>query len=137
MLVVNKHNAFQAIRWLKNGDHPDDAIEVIVPEDGIPFDSEGQIVRRFNHPFVKGTDRCPECDTILHSHGWIDFGLVGLENTTVCPGDWIIYRGDEGYRVLNDNDFKDLYVTISIDGYDPGLALDKLLADGKTKIRLY
>lgn len=127
MQVVNKNNVLHAVRWFRNGDHPDDR----------NIGHEGAIVRYFNHPFVRGNDKCPECDTAMQSHGWIDFGLVGLENTTVCPGDWIIYSGDQGFACVNNNDFKKLYLKVIVDDYDPGKALDTLLGDGKTKVPLY
>lgn len=81
----------EATQWFKNGDHPQDNCEVIVPasygEPGEPFLSEGEVVRYFRHPEVSGSHSCPHCGKTMHDHGWIDTVQGGHD---VCPGDWII-----------------------------------------------
>jgi hypothetical protein len=77
-----------AIRWLKNGDHPKDNCEIFLdPISRDPIQGEGHIVRYFRHPNVQGTKICDQCGFLMHQHGWIDT-LEG--DHTVCVGDWII-----------------------------------------------
>jgi len=75
----------KATRWFKNGDHPLDNSCPISPED--PNLSEGEIVRYFRHPEVRGKSICGNCENRMNDHGWIDT-LEG--GHIVCPGDWII-----------------------------------------------
>jgi len=75
----------EATQWFQNGDHPKDACETI--DTGMPFLTEGKIVRYFRRPDVDGEERCATCGHRMHNHGWIDT-LEG--GHTVCPGDWII-----------------------------------------------
>ena len=76
-----------AHQWFKNGDHPgDDAVPVVL-SNGVQFDSEGKVVRRFRHPQMSGHDLCEVCREKYHEHGWIDTLEMGHR---VCPGDWII-----------------------------------------------
>lgn len=91
----------EAVRWFKNGDHPEDACETFTGSDGNPFTSEGKTVRYYRHPAIPGTDYCRGvdrsgapigCGRMFHDHGWIDT-LEG--GHTVCPGDWII-KGVKG-----------------------------------------
>lgn len=87
-----------AVRWFKNGDHPDDYSSErpyiengdIMMKPGSFFkerDWEGGVVRYFRHPDVPGRTQCPNCGRIMHEHGWIDTSEGGH---TVCPGDWVI-----------------------------------------------
>lgn len=76
-----------AARWFRNGDHPEDACEILVSPQGDSFLSEGQVVRYFRHPEVPGTTYCKHCSIDMHQHGWIDT-LEG--GHIVCPGDWVI-----------------------------------------------
>lgn len=78
-----------ATQWFKNGDHPQDAIEMISVGHGKydPFPSEGKVVRYFCHPVVSGKKACEHCKQEMQIHGWIDT-LEG--GHIVCPGDWII-----------------------------------------------
>ena len=92
-----------ATQWFKNGDHPDDGVEVF-PERNTPgmpstFSPlytgeyagqrlEGKVVRYFRRPNVDGERLCDHCGTIrLHDHGWIDTNDGGH---IVCPGDFVI-----------------------------------------------
>jgi hypothetical protein len=97
----------EASQWFKNGDHPDDyakpfldqkfgSCEVVTysPEYQRQNDWSGQVVQRYRHPNVDGTNVCPHCNHTMHNHGWIDT-LEGGHN--VCPGDWII-TGVKGER---------------------------------------
>lgn len=83
-----------ATQWHKNGDHPDDRTRVLTDEEGNPFYSEGEVVRRFRRPKPLGSTFCSLCGDIFHVHGWIDT-LEG--GHIVCPGDWII-TGVHGER---------------------------------------
>ncbi len=77
----------EATRWFENGDHPNDCTEMIMGSVGVPFQSEGKVVRYYRHPNDPGKRKCEHCGEIMHYHGWIDT-LEG--GHTVCPGDWII-----------------------------------------------
>jgi len=79
----------EAHQWFTNGDHPSD----YALEDG-GNDSEGQIVRYFRRPDVRGESLCLECGARFRVHGWIDTREDGHR---VCPGDWII-TGVQGER---------------------------------------
>ena len=82
-----------AVRWQKNGDHPDDNCLVLHAEDATlgvdSFLSEGKVVRYFRVPGLSGT--CSLCSNAWNDHGWIEPNvanhLVGLQ---VCPGDWVV-----------------------------------------------
>ena len=81
----------EAVQWMRNGDHPLDACEMIYPHTDSttqfePFLSEGKVVRRYRLP-GGGQCKCAHCGGIMHNHGWIDT-LEG--GHIVCPGDWII-----------------------------------------------
>jgi hypothetical protein len=88
----------EATRWFKNGDHPGDYTEERRGfEDGYlrsfsgqyakEHDWEGDVVRRFRRPDMRGDEACRHCGATMHIHGWIDT-LEG--GHIVCPGDWII-----------------------------------------------
>lgn len=85
-----------AHQWFKNGDHPEDNCETVVPVpgDGEPYKGEGKVVRYFRRPDVNGYTTCQKCSYIMHQHGWIDTLESGH---VVCPGDWII-TGVKGER---------------------------------------
>lgn len=98
MKVRKKPVEVDAVRWFKNGDHPEDydgSVDGI--EDGQlrTFTGrerkergwEGGVVRYFRRPDVSGADACRECGGTMHDHGWIDTREGGH---IVCPGDWII-----------------------------------------------
>lgn len=70
-----------ATQWFKNGDHPEDGIEVKGEL------SEGEVVRYYRIPDLDGQHDCDRCDAIMHEHGWIDTFEGGH---IVCPGDFII-----------------------------------------------
>lgn len=78
-----------AIRWLKNGDHPLDyeAEGDYSTEYRRRNNWEGAVVRRYRHPSCNGEHICQYCSRTMHVHGWIDT-LEG--GHVVCPGDWII-----------------------------------------------
>lgn len=89
----------EAHQWFKNGDYPEDACEMIYPDQNsttqfTPFLNEGQIVRYFRRPEPEfgGQKSCKECGQTMHVHGWVDTKEGGH---IVCPGDWII-RGIKG-----------------------------------------
>lgn len=92
-----------AVRWWRNGDHPDDYTKSIhdldgttyTPEDRRERGWEGDVVRFYRDPYVDGREVCPHCGNTMHHHGWIDSGGAGQ---IVCPGDWIITGENGGYR---------------------------------------
>jgi len=94
MKYQKKPIVIEATQWSKNGDHPEDACEMIWPTGRPGFRSEGKVVRRHRNPNINGQDACKHCGRILHDHGWIDT-LEG--GHIVCPGDWII-TGVQGER---------------------------------------
>ncbi len=65
----------EATQWWKNGDHP-------------------EVVRRFRHHAIPGSNHCRKCSDTMRHHGWIET-LEG--GHIVCPGDWII-TGVKGER---------------------------------------
>ena len=94
----------EAVRWFRNGDHPDDYLS---DQEGFGDDMnlhtftgaerktrkwEGEVVRYFRRPDIDGRRKCEKCHRTMHEHGWIDT-LEG--GHIVCPGDWII-TGVEG-----------------------------------------
>jgi hypothetical protein len=85
-----------AVQWFKNGDHPEDRLWMVVPVpgDGVPFPSEGKVVRYYRHPRFPGDTICEGCGKIMHVHGWID---SGGEGQVVCPGDYVV-TGPDGLR---------------------------------------
>ena len=100
----------EAVQWFRNGDHPEDHDHIGKgPFSQIDLEkyaeytqTEGKVVRRYNHPNVDSNSRCAnaKCGFIMYRHGWIDT-LEG--GHIVCPGDWII-KGIKGefYPVKND-----------------------------------
>ena len=102
----------EAHRWFKNGDHPGDyakdregfkdgepGVHVYTADFCREHQWEGEVVRYFRRPDVKGTDICHRlgCGRTMHDHGWID---QGGEGDVVCPGKWVV--GDHPpYLVLS------------------------------------
>ena len=77
------------VRWLRNGDHPGDALGELLddPMGGPPDERlEGKVVRFFRSPDYPG-EEVHECGHRWHDHGWLDFPDGG---ETVCPGDWVV-----------------------------------------------
>jgi len=107
----------QAIRWLRNGDHPKDYSQPDFKENSY----EGEVVRYFRHPSIDGRSLCPQCSNPTHDHGWIDQG--GGFGVTVCPGDWVLelevtesHRHEPQYIVLPHRSFILLYRPVDTDG---------------------
>jgi len=101
----------EAIKWEKQGDHPNDDCYEVTPKHGVTFMSEGKVVRRFCHPKVMSLDVCEYkgCNHTIGEHGWIDTVQGGHR---VCPGDWIITeRGSikEGYYPCKPDVFEETY----------------------------
>lgn len=102
------------VRWYRNGDHPLDYAKDIVEPDGktIIYGEgqktlgwEGQVVRRFRSPDVRGRDMCQECTYDYDEHGWLDIRPIeGFDmSTMICPGTTIRFideyiEGAEVYR---------------------------------------
>lgn len=82
----------EAHRWFQNGDHPQDNYKP-------PSIKEGELVRRYRHPYVSGNTTCSKCEYLMHDHGWIDCGEDGI---TVCPGNWVLTMKDGKYYVTTD-----------------------------------
>ena len=77
------------VRWLRNGDHPGDALGELLddPMGGPPYERlEGKVVRFFRSPDYPG-EEVHECGHRWHVHGWLDLPDGG---ETVCPGDWVV-----------------------------------------------
>jgi hypothetical protein len=72
-----------AVRWWKNGDHPDDDVD----RSGGARATEGAVVRYYRSPTLDGHVICKHCSRSMHDHGWIDTYEGGH---IVCPGDWVI-----------------------------------------------
>jgi hypothetical protein len=88
MALFRVKNPFvEAFQWFKNGDHPNDESHMIDGPDGVPFLSEGKVVRRFRRPDVPGDSVCNSCNRRASEHGFIDDGLALIP--PVCPGDYI------------------------------------------------
>jgi len=100
MKYRKKTCVIDAVKWIKNGDHPLDGNERFTngPFDGELF--EGKIVRYYRHPNTPGYAICDHCGSKMHVHGWID---TLEDGHIVCPGDWII-TGVKGefYPIKND-----------------------------------
>lgn len=93
MKFRKKPIVIDAEQWFENGDHSEDATEMIISiVDGEPFKSEGKTGRYFRHPEISGYTECKHCGKRMHVHGWIDT-LEG--GHIVCPSDWII-KGIKG-----------------------------------------
>lgn len=71
----------EAFQWFKNGDHPLDDVREITDTNGLKFQSEGKIVRRYNHPENSGNNSS-QCNNKMRDHGWVDT-LEG--GHIVCP----------------------------------------------------
>ena len=77
----------EAIRWFKNGDHPEDDTERFSSGKYKGELFEGKVVRYYRHPYIDGKSLCVQCGIRMHDHGWID---TLEDGHNVCPGDWII-----------------------------------------------
>lgn len=84
-------------RWYANGDHPRDYEKDIVEPDGktIIYGEdqrargwEGQVVRRFRNPYIRGNEMCQECTHDFDEHGWLDIPPINDfdMSTMICPG---------------------------------------------------
>ena len=100
--VVKKVDVVEAVQWFENGDHPDDACEVIPdPED--PSRSkltDGKVVGRC----VAGKS-CGRCGKAWSAHGWL--------HQAVCPGDWIVTDSKGQRTVMTPSAFMLTFVLIS------------------------
>lgn len=100
----------RAVRWWLNGDHPDDACETYVNDDGLIGKTEGKIVRRFRHPEVPGSRICESCGVYMGDHGWIEGrSCCSVDGYVVCPGDWLVDSGHSHVVVCDDAGFRANY----------------------------
>lgn len=97
----------EAHQWFKNGDHPEDNCETFDTGDG-PFQGEGKVVRYYRTPDLDGQTICPQCDIIIHNHGWID-DVINGEDYIVCPGNWILLSSYGSYFTIPHKRFTELY----------------------------
>jgi hypothetical protein len=92
MKYKRKPIVVEAVRWWKNGDHPDDdATRGGTTPNGEEW--EGLVVRYFRRPDVRDIE-CEQCGELMNSHGWIDLPGGGH---VVCPGDYVVTEA-EGKR---------------------------------------
>lgn len=122
--IYRSTDRVDAVRWFKNGDHPEDG----------PPETEGKVVRYYRHPGVKGTSGCKLCGNPMHNHGWIDTPPNGVK---VCPGDWLLMqRGGEGIRVLDPDSFRKMFAyDIHTEHRNEIRSLRRKLADQNDKLR--
>ncbi len=89
---VTGKDEVKAIQWHTNGDHPLDQsafVQLATETDGEPdiVLSEGQVVRKFRHPYVPGRSVCELCGYVMYEHGLI---VNSGEDSIVCPGDYVV-----------------------------------------------
>jgi len=101
-----------AVRWHRNGDHPDDDVMRRYEDTGGMPDSprEGAVVRYYRTPSMDGKTLCQYCDETMHMHGWIDT-LEG--GHIVCPGDWIITGIKGEFYPVKDEIFQLTYEAVN------------------------
>lgn len=110
--VLSPSRTYDAYRWFRNGDHPNDGCIEQDGNGGIDCSDhkEGLVVRYYRHPQVSGESICRRCFGRMHDHGWIDHGESGQ---TVCPGDWIVtefpLRENNKYVAYSHSDFMRLF----------------------------
>ena len=125
MKFRKKPVVIEATQWFKNGDHPQDACEMITGSDGERFLSEGKVVRYYRHPAVDGAKVCKICGKTMHFHGWIDTPEGGH---SVCPGHWVITGVKGEVYPCNPDIFETTYEPI-----EDAMAGGPLLASAKDK----
>lgn len=105
----------EAVQWFQNGDHPlDYANEAtalhngeLVTVSGAECKAngwEGQLVRYYRRPDVAGRALCGHCKKPMHAHGWIE-----QDDTTVCPGAWVLTEDSGRICVLDDAEFHECF----------------------------
>ena len=117
---INKkvnNSIVDATQWFKNGDHPLDYANPVVGfengklrtwtgEEAKCMGWEGQVVRRFRRPDVDGESICSSCHRKMNDHGWIEPRyMVGSQELSVCPGDWVVTNENGLYYLLLESDF--------------------------------
>jgi len=127
MFVIAKNPIYQAHRWFKNGDHPNDKCEMFIDDDGKPFQGEGHVIRYYRHPNVSGVGVC-ECGNTFHDHGFIDSNQCLSGTNLVCPGDWVLMNENGLYFAVSNEEFEDQFVITTVEGTD--LKRDRELPDG-------
>ena len=86
------------VQWFKNGDHPGDDVFRPFEDTGEKptMSREGKVVRYFRRPDIEGASKCPDCERMMHDHGWIDVPPDGI---AVCPGSFVVTNPDGTYTV--------------------------------------
>ncbi len=80
---TRKPEIVDATQWFKHGDHPK--------------------VHRLYDNIIFGNLSCPQCNLPRKRHGYLD------DNCIICPGDWIIIRGDNRQLTLKSKKFNETY----------------------------
>lgn len=135
--VRRLRDAVTAVRWWRNGDHPQDRVgkreidtvalldahpEMLTPDGEVgpvPNDAptyeraEGAVVRFFCHPDVSGDLECRRCARLMRDHGWIDSGRDGQ---TVCPGDFIVTTVAQDHLVAHAHVLPEDAMPVSLGG---------------------
>lgn len=120
MKFRRKSGIVDATQWFKNGDHPQDYSKdregfengelIMFSKENVKAKGwEGDVVRYFRRPDLKGTELCKHCGQIMHHHGWIDT-LEG--GHIVCPGDWVITGIKGEYYPCKPDVFIDTYEVV-------------------------
>ena len=111
--IIRKPIHLEAVRWFRNGDHPQDKVgEMLVDPltDTMYPREEGAVVRYYRHPHLRG-DHMHHCGHLYHDHGFIDNFNGGHR---ICPGDWIITDENGGHFPVTDEHFRHLYEIIDL-----------------------
>jgi len=77
----------EAVKWMKNGDHPEDDSFYTDGHTSDHWEREGKIVRYYRHPHFSGDQECAFCGNKMQDHGWIV--NENIVNKRVCPGDYV------------------------------------------------
>jgi hypothetical protein len=125
-------SVYDAHRWRKNGDHPEDRCQTYTGTDGKPFQGEGSVVRYYRRPDVPGEQKCDLCGCTMDEHGWIDQSAPSKngfqfangptnpfhpsfmpEDNRVCPGGVVVTSGASGYySSISPKDFAEVFEVI-------------------------
>lgn len=121
----------EAARWFENGDHPADYVSpregtnkanqpvTVTAQYAQDHKWEGEVVRRFRHPTVAGSQLCEQCQEPMDIHGYLEPSKV-RPGMPVCPGDWVITDPDgAGYTPMRPDLFAEHFEgPVTEDGED-------------------
>lgn len=101
-----------AVRWWRNGDHPEDRSELCTIN-GLVYLGDGNVVKRYRNQGMTDLLICKHCANRMTDHGWIST-LEG--GHIVCPGDWII-KGIAGeFYPCKHKIFTETYEEVTLEG---------------------